>query len=246
MRIVQLTDLHIPPAGARTEIGMDTRRNFSEILPRAVALQPDLLVLSGDLCYMSADRPTYHWVREQLEATGLPYAVIAGNHDASAMMAQAFDHSLEGQESYFVRQLGAHTVVFLDSAVATVSDEQLDWLRARLGAIGGPVLLFMHHPPMPMAMPFMDKTWPFRRSADLMAILTGHPAPVYVFCGHYHIERVAYRGNVSVHVTPSLYFQLDPHSERPAVDHTRIALRLIDVDREELITSLQYYDGAGY
>lgn len=243
MRIVQLTDLHLPPAGTRTELNIDTQSNFLDILPRALALQPDLLVLSGDLCYDVGASATYAWVREKMDATDVPYAVIAGNHDDPSQLGTEFGLTVRQNEVYFRQQTGQQPVLFLDTALATISDAQLDWLEAELTALQGPVLLFMHHPPFHVGMPFMDLTWPFRRSADLMAVLSRTPAPVYIFCGHYHTERVAHAGNVSVHITPSLYFQLDPELIHPAIEHTRMALRVIDYRENRLSTFVQYFDG---
>lgn len=243
MRIIQLTDLHLPPVGTKTELGIDTQRNFLEILPRAAALQPDLIVLSGDLCYDVGNASTYVWVKEAMDALGLPYVVMAGNHDDSALLGAAFDLAIRQQEVYFVEQVNQQPVFFLDTAVATISDVQLAWLATQLTEVQGPVLLFMHHPPFPVGMPFMDNTWPFRRSDDLMKVLTVHPAPVYVFCGHYHTERIAHAGNVSAHITPSLYFQLDSEAEQPAIEHTRMALRVIDFEQERLVTAVKYFDG---
>ncbi len=243
MRIVQLTDLHLPPTDVKTDLGVDTRRNFLEMLPRVVALQPDLIVLSGDLCYDTADTPTYDWVREHMDALGLRYAVIAGNHDDSSLLGAAFGLLVQQKEVYFTQQVNRQQILFLDTAVATISDAQLAWVEEQLNTLKGPLLLFMHHPTFLMGTPFMDENWPFRRSEDLMAVLSRYPAPIYVFCGHYHTERVAYADNVSVHITPSLYFQLDSESEKPAVEHTRIALRIIDFEGEKLVTSVKYFDG---
>ncbi|MEO6038682.1 MAG: hypothetical protein ABIQ93_09735, partial [Saprospiraceae bacterium] len=101
---------------------------------------------------------------------------------------------------------------------------------------------FMHHPPVLVGMPFMDTNWPFRRSEDLMKVLNRHPEPVYVFCGHCHTERVIHVGNVHVHITPSLYFQLSPETAEPVIEHTRIALRVIDFQEDRLFTAVQYFD----
>lgn len=243
MRIVQLTDLHLPPVGTKTELGIDTRSNFLEMLPRATALQPDLIVLSGDLCYDVGNAATYDWVKEKMDTLRLPYAVIAGNHDDSSLLGSAFGLAIQQKEVYFAQQSKAQPVLFMDTAVATSSDAQLAWLKTQLADLQEPVLLFMHHPPFPVGMPFMDRTWPFHRSADLMAVLTRHSAPVYVFCGHYHTERATYIGHVGVHITPSLYFQLDPELPHPAIEHTRIALRVIDFVEDKLSTFVQYFDG---
>jgi Icc protein len=242
MRIIQLTDLHVPPDGVPTKFGIDTRANFLKLLPEAAALKPDLLVLSGDLCYDVADAPTYDWIRRQLDALGLRYAVIAGNHDDSPLLGSAFGLEAYGNEVYFAETVQGHRLLFLDSAVATVSDAQLEWLSRQLAEIRGPVFIFMHHPPFAAGVPFMDNTWPFRRSADLLAVLTRTAEPVYVFCGHYHTERVVYDGNIRVHLTPSLYFQLDPAYADVVVEHTRSAFRVIDYAEERLITFVRYFD----
>ena len=243
MRIIQLTDLHLPPLGSATQLGIDCRRNFLDMLPRAVALKPDLIVLSGDLCYDVPDMDTFIWVREKMDALNLPYAVIAGNHDDSTLLGTAFDLTVQQKEVYFLRHTGLQPVLFLDTALATISDVQLAWLKDQMAVLEGPVVIFMHHPPVLTGMPFMDNNWPFRRSEDLMAVLTQHSAPVYVFCGHNHTERVIHAGNVTAHITPSTYYQLDSENPQPAVEHTRIALRKIDLENSRLYTAVQYFDG---
>ncbi len=243
MRIVQLTDLHLPPAGTDTNLGIDTRRNFQDMLSRTVALQPDMIVLSGDFCFDVPDPDTFAWVREQMDALALPYAVIAGNHDDSTQLGRAFDLVVRQNEVYFEKPIAQQPILFLDTALATISDVQLAWLKEEMDTLEGPVILFMHHPPLLGGMPFMDTNWPFRRSEELMAVLNNYPSSVYVFCGHYHTERVIHAQNVSAHITPSLYFQLDPEKAEPAIEHTRIALRIIDFKEDRLYTAVQYFDG---
>ncbi len=243
MRIVQLTDLHLPPAGTDTQLRIDTRQNFLDMLPRVVALQPDLIVLSGDLCYDVPEAATFNWVREQMDALEISYAVIAGNHDDSTQMGEAFDLTIQQKEVYFEKALDQQVILFLDTALATISDAQLEWLDEQLTNLEGPVLIFMHHPPLPAGMPFMDNHWPFHRSAELMALFNRYASNMYVFCGHYHTERVVHAGNVSTHITPSLYFQLDPEKAEPSIEHTSIALRVIDFKEGQLYTAVQYFEG---
>jgi len=243
MRIIQLTDPHLPPEGGSTQLGIDCRRNFLDMLPRAAALRPDLIVLSGDLCYDLPDAATFQWVRAEMDALDLPYSVIAGNHDDSVLLGMAFDLPVVEKEVYFLRHVGLQPVLFLDTALATISNTQLAWLEERMADLEGPILLFMHHPPMLTGMPFMDENWPFRRSGEVMTILHRYPSPVYVFCGHNHTERVIHAGNVSVHITPSTYYQLDPETAQPTVEHTRMGLRKIDFRENRLYTAVQYFNG---
>jgi Icc protein len=96
---------------------------------------------------------------------------------------------------------------------------------------------------MPAGMPFMDTTWPFHRSHDLLPIFTRHPAPVHIFCGHYHVEKTIHHLNLNVSITPSCYFQLDSQNPNPAFGHTDIALRVIDISERQIVTSLHQWPG---
>ena len=89
MRIVQLTDLHIGLENEDT-YGVDVRHNFLQILDKAKAQRPDLLVISGDLCYRDGDARIYEWIKGHLDQSGLPYEVMSGNHDDPVLLARSF------------------------------------------------------------------------------------------------------------------------------------------------------------
>ena len=102
MKIIQITDLHIDTPGDETH-GVDIRQNFLDVLKIATERQPDLFVLTGDLCQLEANKSVYEWIKNHLDATDIPYEVIAGNHDESSMIATTFnkDNYLTNKELYF-------------------------------------------------------------------------------------------------------------------------------------------------
>ena len=55
MRIIQITDLHIDEKG-EFPFNINVRKNFTNILKRVRDLEPDHLVLTGDLCYRTGER----------------------------------------------------------------------------------------------------------------------------------------------------------------------------------------------
>ncbi|MEY3052518.1 MAG: hypothetical protein RLY31_2303 [Bacteroidota bacterium] len=242
MTILQITDLHLSHDNVNLH-KVDTRGNFLALLRKAVSMEPDLLVLTGDICYEAADPKVYGWVREQLEHSGLPYVVIGGNHDETDTLVRVFSyhHRLTAGELYFVHPIGDRQLVFLESSTGQVSDRQLEWLAAVLSRRQDAALVFMHHPPLSADVPFMDEHYPLRNGAAVRQVLEAAPVPVHVFCGHYHVERSLIRKNLTVHITPSCYFQLDAASVDFRIDHFRAGLRCIRIqDDGTLATTVVY------
>lgn len=245
MTILQITDPHLSHDNTNRH-GVDTRGNFLTVLHAAVSMRPDLLVLTGDICYETPEPKVYRWVREQLAESGLPHVVIGGNHDDTDTLARAFDcrHWQTDGELYFTYPVGRHRLVFLESSQGHVSDRQLAWLAAELSPRREPVLLFMHYPPLPAGVPFMDTHYPLRNAEALRKVLETAPVPVQVFCGHYHVERALQVGRLTVHITPSCYFQLDAGTADFRIDHFRAGFRFIRLtDDGILATSVIYPEG---
>jgi Icc protein len=243
MKIIQLTDLHLAEAGVNP-YEIDVRGNFIRALDTITAHHFDLLVISGDICYDVGQAPTYHWVRAELNARNIPYALIPGNHDDTNMMIDCFDlhHAAQaGQLFYTIIGDADECLIFLDSSSQSLSHLQLDFLRQQLLTYRQPVCLFIHHPPLPMGVPFMDTKHALRQPQPLLDILAAHPYPITVFSGHYHGEKSVRWRNVDAHITPSCFYQIDWKLADFAVDHTRIAYRHIVFEAEKLTHAVVYF-----
>jgi Icc protein len=241
MRIVQLTDLHVGLEDEDT-YGVDVRQNFLQILDKAKAQDPDLLVISGDLCYRDGDATIYKWIKSHLDSANLPYEIMSGNHDDPTLLAQSFGREdlLKGHELYFSRSYAGRTALFLDTTTYEMSTAQLEWLEQALKAIDSPALVFMHHPPLPSGVPFMDTKHSLRNMGAVQEVFFQHPHPVHVFTGHYHVEKVITKQNLTVYITPSCFFQIGQRSEDFEVDHYRIALRTIDWSNGMMMNAVHY------
>lgn len=241
MRVIQITDLHIGQEGEDTYF-VDVRENFRRIIAAVQERKPDYLVISGDLCYSNGDLGIYAWVRCWLDQLHLPYEVIAGNHDDSALLTQAFDRQTDFKPDglYFKRDWDDRPVLFMDTSTYQVGPAQLDWLKQQLGNLSGDLILFIHHPPLLVGTPFMDNNHPLKERESLLNILCNYPGQIDIFCGHYHVDRTVRWKNLLVHLTPSCFFQIDSHSENFKVDHYRIAFREITFQPELTISAVHY------
>lgn len=245
MKIIQLTDLHVAEEGENTH-GVDVRQNFQNILETVRALSPELIVLTGDLCLDSGNERTYHWVRSHLDFLQIPYTAIGGNHDLSPLLAKAFHigHLLEGNELFYKRNLNGHPVLFLETSVGEMSKKQLTWLENELEKIDQDTVIFMHHPPVVSGVPFMDNKHALRNMDEVQSILFNFPHHLTIFCGHYHVDKTLCSRNLTVHITPSTYFQIDARVEGFKVDHYRIACREINLRSDGVVEStVIYQDG---
>lgn len=214
MKVAQLSDLHIGFENEATML-IDVRKNFLKMLAKAMTLNPDFLVLSGDLCYRQAEKEVYEWIKQQLDQQKTPYFVISGNHDNAVVMAETFglQTDLHDTELYYCREIEHQKFLFLDTSLGSMSERQLQWFQNELTITKLPCRIFMHHPPVYTGVRFMDTNYAFRQCEQLMNVFKSHPTALSVFCGHYHYPlRLQYQ-NLEVNICPSTYFHLNPFKE---------------------------------
>ncbi|MFZ2898000.1 MAG: metallophosphoesterase [Saprospiraceae bacterium] len=243
MKIVQLTDLHIGLEGQET-FGVDVRGNFLKALEALRAEPPDHLVVSGDLCFQTGDREVYQWIGEQLRDFPSQVWWMAGNHDDPAEMARVYglEDSMKGTDLCYTARLGEMDWVFLDTSSYEVSEAQQGWLRSVIAGREGPLYVFMHHPPALVGVPFMDQRYPLRNWAQMQDIFLGYPDQVWVFSGHYHVEKSVHLKNLHIFVTPSTFFQIGQSSPEFQVDHYRIGWREMVWEDGLFQTTVRYID----
>lgn len=219
--IAQLSDLHIGTGPGF----LDGRMNTETALHRAVAHvgslnpRPDLVLLTGDL----AERGSvgeYAVVRDALSPLCMPVYAIPGNHDDSAVAMAALPAFMPVQSDapsgtccYHVQHGGLH-LIGLDTVVAgrshgALEGSQIEWLGDALHRCGGePVLIFMHHPPLPTGIEAMDACSLMTGADALAALVRRHGAVQGVLCGHLHRPVQMLFGGAPLHVAPSVAHQI--------------------------------------
>lgn len=245
MKLVQITDLHVASEGEFTH-GVDVRQNFLDILAAAKSFSPELLILTGDLAFDTANEGVYRWMKSHLDASGIPFAVIGGNHDDSRLLAKVFglEHLLTDGDLFYKLPVSDSSLLLLETSNGTVSTSQLEWLATELAQLDAPAVIFMHHPPVNGGVPYMDINYPLKNMAAVQAVLHNHPHPVSIFCGHYHVEKMLCIKNLTVHITPSTYFQMKWQQPEFQLDHFRIGLREINLRQDGVVESaVVYYEG---
>ncbi|TPG57552.1 metallophosphoesterase [Ewingella americana] len=186
MLIAQVSDIHASPEN-------DHLFRFDQILNWLTHLQPDVLVLTGDL----ADghwQEGYKQIADRLNQQNYPSLILPGNSDDRSLMRSVWGenrwvHNAQGEALHLIHNTSGLRLIGWDSTIdykdyGSVTDH-LEWLDNQLSDTGGPPsLLFMHHHVFASGIPTLDETMCrgltemedlIRRApARLLAISTGH------------------------------------------------------------------------
>jgi Icc protein len=213
--IAQVSDIHL---GERVDVipAVDPKVNLVSVLEDIKARGIEEIILTGDIC----SKDTADELKSMLEAYGLKYSFVLGNHDEMEAVG-FYSFITEGR-----------TCLVLDSSRGTIDSTQLGWLEKELQqAESSDIVIFIHHPILDCGS-LMDKLYPLLNREDVEALINNSGKTAYVFCGHYHSEDFRIKGSIRQYVTPSAFYQLKPYGERLEIDDIPIGYRIITFDEE--------------
>lgn len=239
IRIVQLTDLHLYQDPAGRLAGVPTWATFRSVLEQVRRQQNDLdyLILTGDLAQDEV-LETYLMLREALGSWVARCRIIPGNHDDRANLRKAFPELFSENEGAltFVLSAGGWRIIGLDSHVpgevrGRVDGVQLAWLRTELAsACGTPTLLFVHHPPIPINVAWIDKLG-LDEATELVELIETSPDIKVVCAGHVHQAFAGHIGAAEMYTTPSTCVQFAARAEK-AFDTQMAGYRTFTLDED--------------
>ncbi len=175
MIVAHVSDLHLDGTGPRRERAERVADHL-----RALSPAPDVVLVTGDVADhgLPAEYAEAVAVLDELDPL-----VVPGNHDDRDALAAAFAPADR------VHRTSGVVFALCDSLVpghghGALSGDALEMLDGLAGE-PGPVVVALHHPPMPVGHPVMDRI-ALRDPAGLAAVLRGRTGPTLVLCGHLH------------------------------------------------------------
>ena len=239
VRIVQLSDMHLYRDQNSLLAGVPTWTTFRAVLDcvRRRHKNFDYLVFTGDLAQDEA-LETYQMLRDTLGDWIPRCRVIPGNHDDRRNMRAVFPELLPDGEGplTFHLQCEGWRVIGLDSLVpgetsGHIDTSQLRWLRAQLAKDqGNPVLLFIHHPPIPINVAWLDDLG-LDGATEFVELIETSPQIKLICAGHVHQEFTGQLGAAALYTTPSTCVQFAARHEK-AFDTSKAGYRTIVLDKE--------------
>jgi len=200
-RIVHISDLHLRhhlPGTTSSPAGLSRQMPdlFDRAIDRIIALQPDLLVLTGDLVDYPLDaledpltqeqaRRDLAMVAEMLSRLPCPMAVVYGNHDHPALFREAFGHVPADQIV-----AGWRVVSFLDEEGEAHVPVRIGSERRRFtGVLADAGSLPQVHVQHYMVWPENTEGYPYSygAAAEMHEAIVASGQVRFVLSGHYHI-----------------------------------------------------------
>ncbi len=218
LTIAQASDLHICKDGAYAYEVADTARSLKNFLRhiKKLPFSIDVLCVTGDLSD-DGSISSYSIVKESLDTLPFPYYVIPGNHDNKKNMEKVFTNLPWLQDYYGDRMVYSFSIdgkkiIFLDSiepgeASGSITSGALEKVSKELST-GDDTLVFLHQPPFPTGIGFMDKQ-SYKNREEFLSLMDKFPNVMLVGCGHIHRAIFSRKGKTNFTVAPSIAMQLD-------------------------------------
>jgi len=234
LRLVQVSDCHLSADAETRYRGEDPDAGLQALVRSITAWGPQLLLATGDLSE-DASATSYRRLAGHLGRVGVPICALPGNHDDDELMRQYFPCGPWDGPRFLTA--GAWQIVLLKSSLhgrvdGVISRTDLQRLQQHLRTGSrGPVLLALHHHPVPAGSAWIDRHM-LDSPEPLLQLISGHERIRGVVWGHVHQALEETCGRARLLACPStaanslsgtLRFELDPAG--PACRWLRLGAR---------------------
>ena len=163
LKFIQVTDIHLI-SGARRLYGVSPESRLHAAIDSINQEHgdADFVVFSGDLVHWGVEE-NYTVFFDAVGRLTMPVKLMVGNHDDTQALAKAAPDIPIDEHGFvqYVEETPVGRCLFLDthrkdSDAGEYCPVRLAWLKGELEGSSGPVLIFMHHPPMKVGMKGMD------------------------------------------------------------------------------------------
>lgn len=229
--IAQITDCHLPANPQQEYRGVNPRENLQALLQKVKRLKPGLLLATGDLSE-DGSRVSYMVLQQLLNSLDIPVLTLPGNHDDASLLAEFFPGSPVDKIS--VSEHGRWQIIRLNSCVPGKPEGRLGKTTlAELEHLLGnkeqrPRLIAVHHQPVMVGSPWIDKYRLFEPEA-ILQLIDQHPDVRAVVWGHVHQVFEADRNGTTMLGGPSSAINSQPGMNRFTADSIGPACRWLEL-----------------
>ncbi|MES2753149.1 MAG: metallophosphoesterase [Pseudomonadota bacterium] len=208
LTIAQLSDVHL--GFDRTAHRERNEDRLHAALAAVAALEPNLLIITGDLTEDGAARD-YERLRSAIASFPCPVRLTVGNHDVRANFLAAFPDtaSAHGFVQFCIDLPGLRCIV-LDTLLeerhgGDFCAVRAQWLAERLAEDAAiPTLILLHHPPAATGIAWMDPNPAAAWITRLADAVRGRSNVIGLTSGHIHRASVTAWHGIPLITCPSV------------------------------------------
>lgn len=227
IKLVQISDCHVSANREALYRGLDADGSLHGLLSVVRNWQPDAILLTGDVAE-DASPAAYNRVAAMLCSTGAPLHALPGNHDDPAAMQHSFT-SGPWTGPRFV-PLKNWQLVLLDTSApgeigGVIRKRDLQRLESGLRQSHAEhVILAMHHQPVPVGSPWIDK-YALADPGDFLDLVDRETRIRCITWGHVHQDIDMQRNGIRMLGAPSSVANSLPGREKFTLDKAGPACR---------------------
>jgi len=228
-RLAQISDCHLPASADTPYRGLKADPGLEAMINTLAAWQPQALLITGDLSE-DASEASYRRLAQRVGQLNVPVYVVPGNHDDPARMQPYFPNGpYDGPWAF---DAGRWKLLLLNSARpgridGSIEPEDLQKLRQVLRD-EGPAMLALHHQPVAIGSPWIDK-YRLQEPQGLLDCIAAHPELKAVVWGHVHQPFETMLGGTRFMSCPSTAANSLPECARFTLDPAGPACRWLEL-----------------
>ncbi len=222
LRFVHITDTHVGPTPEHEVMGHRCLPTLEALIEQINGLpfEPDFILHNGDIVDDHSEE-SYRVARSFLQKLRAPIFYVMGNHDRPAPMQHVLLGKSEAVDRYdYYTEINGVGLAVFDSRGpidpgGTLAAAQLDTLRNLCQPKGPPLIIALHHQPVPLDIQWLDRGWEDRQmaldcgEAFLDAIRPARERIRGVFFGHVHRSCQVLRDGILFCAPPSACAQIE-------------------------------------
>jgi Icc protein len=231
LRIIQISDLHISADPEKKYHGAHPYQNLRKIIQHIKKLQPQFLILTGDISD-DGSQHSYELVGQSLAELTMPKYAIPGNHDNPEQMQKTlplFDIQLEKEinlnEKWHILLLSSYKKAQI---WGYLSESELEFLKNKAAALQQKsIFIFLHHHPVLMHS-WLDK-YTLKNSENFLNIINNYPNIKVIGFGHVHQAFDQTLSGLQYLAAPSTAIQFLPQATNCQFDNLTPGFRVFDI-----------------
>ncbi len=239
--LIQLTDTHIFSNPSETFDGINTEQTLKQVIAYAkqTSWPPNAVLVTGDLVHDPVPA-SYQRLTNILKDLDCPTFCIPGNHDEPETMKQhlPINQIMIRQVIHFDFWMVIMLDTWLpDTHAGELKQEEIEMIRGLMKDYPDKfILIALHHPPVSIGSPWMDKM-SLRNPEALFSVIDGNDKVKGIIWGHIHQEFNRERAGVKLMAAPSTCIQFMPTATSYTKDNQPAGFRLLKLFNDGNITS---------